>query len=172
MLIIIILQLTTSSPGEVDGVHSEESEVVEGSVDKKYKKLEISIWSLEYALCKVMKAGHVTQSVSLSRIGKPRSLTRDEVANLATDKHEKALVNNIILPQDIGVSYAMIGGLGLVKELLQQCVTYPLKYPGLYREGIAAEAVKGVLLFGPPGMYWHAVFVHRLPMYTLRNMMK
>ena len=30
-------------------------------------------------------------------------------------------------------------------------MTYPLKYPRLYREGVAAEAVKGVLLFGPPG---------------------
>ena len=38
-----------------------------------------------------------------------------------------------------------------VKETLRQCVTYPLKYPRLYREGVAAEAVKGVLLFGPPG---------------------
>ena len=40
-----------------------------------------------------------------------------------------------------------------VKETLRQCVTYTLKYPRLYREGVAAEAVKGVLLFGPPGMF-------------------
>ena len=38
-----------------------------------------------------------------------------------------------------------------MKNVLQQCITYPLKYPHLYSEGIAAEAVKGVLLFGPPG---------------------
>ena len=43
------------------------------------------------------------------------------------------------------------GGLGDVKEALRQCVTYPLKYPRLYQEGVAQEAVKGVLLFGPPG---------------------
>ena len=42
-------------------------------------------------------------------------------------------------------------GLEDVKEMLRQCVTYPLKYPRLYQEGVAAEAVKGVLLFGPPG---------------------
>ena len=35
--------------------------------------------------------------------------------------------------------------------MLQQCITYPLKFPQLYEEGIAADAVKGVLLFGPPG---------------------
>jgi SpoVK/Ycf46/Vps4 family AAA+-type ATPase len=45
----------------------------------------------------------------------------------------------------------MIGGLNEAKESLRQCITYPLKYPWLYREGIAQEAVKGVLLFGPPG---------------------
>ena len=45
----------------------------------------------------------------------------------------------------------MIGGLGEVKELLRQSITYPLKFPHLYSEGIAREAVKGVLLFGPPG---------------------
>ena len=38
-----------------------------------------------------------------------------------------------------------------MKEVLRQCITYPLKYPRLYKDGIAAEAVKGVLLFGPPG---------------------
>ena len=45
----------------------------------------------------------------------------------------------------------MIGGLADVKNVMKQCITYPLKYPRLYQEGIAKEAVKGVLLFGPPG---------------------
>jgi len=45
----------------------------------------------------------------------------------------------------------MIGGLTNVKDTLRECITYPLKYPRLYQEGVAAEAVKGVLLFGPPG---------------------
>lgn len=67
------------------------------------------------------------------------------------DRHEQALVSNVILPKDIGVTYDMIGGLGGAKELLRQCITYPLRFPHLYNEGIAKEAVKGVLLFGPPG---------------------
>lgn len=67
------------------------------------------------------------------------------------DRHEQALVTNVILPKDIGVTYDMIGGLGGAKELLRQCITYPLRFPHLYSEGIAKEAVKGVLLFGPPG---------------------
>ena len=45
----------------------------------------------------------------------------------------------------------MIGGLCDKKELLRQRITYPWKFPHLYSEGIAHEAVKRVLLFDPPG---------------------
>jgi len=80
--------------------------------------------------------------------------TKDEVMALAQDKHERALVSQVVSPQDIGVTYDMVGGLSNVKELLRQSITYPLKFPHLYSEGIAREAVKGVLLFGPPGMFY------------------
>jgi len=77
--------------------------------------------------------------------------TKEDLMALAQDKHERALIPNCVTPQDIGVTYDMIGGLTEVKELLRQSITYPLKFPHLYSEGIAKEAVKGVLLFGPPG---------------------
>ena len=77
--------------------------------------------------------------------------SKEEIANLAQYTHERALVSQVVSPQDIGVTYDMIGGLTEVKELLRQSITYPLKFPHLYSEGIAREAVKGVLLFGPPG---------------------
>jgi hypothetical protein len=77
--------------------------------------------------------------------------TKEDLVALAQDKHERALIPNCVSPQDIGVTYDMIGGLDEVKELLRQSITYPLKFPHLYSEGIAREAVKGVLLFGPPG---------------------
>jgi SpoVK/Ycf46/Vps4 family AAA+-type ATPase len=77
--------------------------------------------------------------------------SKEEITALAQDKHERALVSQVVSPQDIGVTYDMIGGLTNVKELLRQSITYPLKFPHLYSEGIAREAVKGVLLFGPPG---------------------
>ena len=77
--------------------------------------------------------------------------SKEEIMALAQDKHERQLVSQVVSPQDIGVTYDMIGGLSEVKELLRQSITYPLKFPHLYSEGIAREAVKGVLLFGPPG---------------------
>ena len=80
---------------------------------------------------------------------------------LAQDKHERALIPNCVTPQDIGVTYDMIGGLTEVKELLRQSITYPLKFPHLYSEGIAKEAVKGVLLFGPPGTVSDLLYILR-----------
>jgi SpoVK/Ycf46/Vps4 family AAA+-type ATPase len=107
--------------------------------------------SLETALsmkCNISPSPSGGLSVSNSQAA---HRSRDDIMALAQDKHERALVAQVVTPQDIGVTYDMIGGLSEVKELLRQSITYPLKFPHLYSEGIAREAVKGVLLFGPPG---------------------
>jgi len=104
----------------------------------------LSLSALETAMAMVCKT-------DIPRPGSPVSRTKDEVASLAQNRHEAALVAHVISPQDIGVTYDMIGGLNEVKETLRQCVTYPLRFPHLYSEGIAADSIKGVLLFGPPG---------------------
>lgn len=109
--------------------------------------------SLETALtmiCRISPSPSGGLSLS-SASGSVVHRSREEIMALAQDKHERALVSQVVSPQDIGVTYDMIGGLAEVKELLRQSITYPLKYPHLYSEGIAREAVKGVLLFGPPG---------------------
>jgi hypothetical protein len=109
--------------------------------------------SLETALtmvCKISPSPSGGLSISGSNAA---HRSREEIQSLAQDKHERALVSQVVSPQDIGVTYDMIGGLSEVKELLRQSITYPLKFPHLYSEGIAREAVKGVLLFGPPGTY-------------------
>lgn len=64
----------------------------------------------------------------------------EQVTALAqADRHEAALVSNVIVPRDIGVTWSMIGGLKQAKELLRQSITYPLRFPHLYSEGIAQE---------------------------------
>ena len=67
------------------------------------------------------------------------------------DKHEKALLSQVVKPQDVAVAFDSIGGLDDAKKALREAITYPLKYPSLYQDGVAREACKGVLLFGPPG---------------------
>lgn len=104
--------------------------------------------SLELALsniCGVSPSSGISgASSSSSAMASHRS--KEDLMALAQDKHERALIPNCVSPQDIGVTYDMIGGLNEVKELLRQSITYPLKFPHLYNEGIAREAVKGVLL--------------------------
>mmetsp|Transcript_44052 Transcript_44052/g.76789 ORF Transcript_44052/g.76789 Transcript_44052/m.76789 type:complete len:959 (-) Transcript_44052:35-2911(-) len=107
-------------------------------------QIVLSRWALDTAFSTILK-------VPTPRMGRPAVRKIDDILSMVTDKHEKSLVGNVISPQDIGVTYDMIGGLEEVKEMLRQCITYPLKYPRLYQEGVASEAVKGVLLFGPPG---------------------
>jgi len=107
-----------------------------------------SLESAVSTICRISPSPGGSSSTSTSQV---THRTREEIAELAQDKHERALVSQVVSPQDIGVSYDMIGGLTNVKELLRQSITYPLKFPHLYSEGIAREAVKGVLLFGPPG---------------------
>ena len=101
-------------------------------------------WALDLAVSNAMKLSH-------SHFRRNVAHSKSELMNRNFDKYEKALVNNIIAPHELGVTYDMIGGLASAKDSLRQCITYPLKYPWLYSEGIAQEAVKGVLLFGPPG---------------------
>lgn len=139
-----------------DGVMSTMEDAVDSARVKasrtKNKRMQyLHPSSLETALsmkCRLSPSPSGGLSVSSAPVS---HRSKEEIAALAQDKHERALVNQVVSPQDIGVTYDMIGGLSDVKELLRQSITYPLKFPHLYSEGIAREAVKGVLLFGPPG---------------------
>lgn len=128
---------------------------------KKSKMQLLHPSSLEKALAMACRLSPSPSGGLSTSSSSPVSLrSREDIAALAQDKHERALVSQVVSPQDIGVTYDMIGGLTEVKELLRQSVTYPLKFPHLYSEGIAREAVKGVLLFGPPGTGKVSRFMH------------
>lgn len=80
--------------------------------------------------------------------------------NIALDKHEQALLNNLVFPtppssssssSSSSFSFNNIGGLTKIKELIKENIIYPLKYPLLYSHGLSKENVKGLLFFGPPG---------------------
>lgn len=171
---ITLSQLLISDDTLVEGpVGSSESVSAVGR-EKQSGVQYIHPSSLEKALTMVCRISpSPSGGLSITGVTAAAHRTRDEIAALAQDKHERALVSQVVSPQDIGkssrfavydpintmtntmaqtgVTYDMIGGLFEVKELLRQSITYPLKFPHLYSEGIAREAVKGVLLFGPPG---------------------
>ena len=57
-----------------------------------------------------------------------------------------------VIPADsLRVSFADIGALSDVKELVQDVVLQPLLRPGLYNRSKLTQPAKGLLLFGPPG---------------------
>lgn len=151
--------LNNDDGGPTDSVSMEQTTTTEQNMKMQY----LHPSSLESALALTCRLNpSPSGGLSLSSSTTPAShRSREDIAALAQDKHERALVSQVVSPQDIGVTYDMIGGLTDVKELLRQSITYPLKFPHLYSEGIAREAVKGVLLFGPPGtgkvngfLYW------------------
>ena len=54
-------------------------------------------------------------------------------------------------PDKINVHFKDIGSLGKEKRALYELIIFPLLHPELFKEGIVSKAVKGILLFGPPG---------------------
>lgn len=74
---------------------------------------------------------------------------------LNLNEYEEQIASELILPSQITVDFASIGGLDGIISSLQESVIAPLCYPELFagaggRHGLLG-APKGVLLFGPPG---------------------
>jgi len=65
-------------------------------------QIVLSQWALDTAFCAALK-------VPAPRLGRPAARSVSDILALVTDKHEKSLVGNVISPQDIGVTYDMIG---------------------------------------------------------------
>jgi SpoVK/Ycf46/Vps4 family AAA+-type ATPase len=163
------------------GQEADEAAKEEGGIEAETEGFtEITESAIEAAInvvCKITAAPGGSFGFDGASSASNGARTREEIAALARDKHEKALTSNVVSAGEIGVTYDMIGGLTEVKELLRESITYasgsrlartkgtsfvspppatpsrryPLKFPQFYCEGIAKEAVKGVLLFGPPG---------------------
>jgi hypothetical protein len=66
------------------------------------RQIVLSQWALDTAFSAALR-------VPTPRLGRPAARSKDEITSLVTDKHEKSLIGNVISPQDIGVTYDMIG---------------------------------------------------------------
>lgn len=66
--------------------------------------------------------------------------------------YEQTVAQDVVLPSEIPVSFADIGGLDNIISDLQEAVIYPLTLPHLYKHTSSLlSAPSGVLLYGPPG---------------------
>lgn len=77
---------------------------------------------------------------------------RPRMEDLQLTQYEQAVLQDLIFPEDIPVSFEDIGGLGHIIEELRESVIYPLTMPELYTTSSSLlSAPSGVLLYGPPG---------------------
>ncbi|KAH9319248.1 hypothetical protein KI387_021017, partial [Taxus chinensis] len=58
---------------------------------------------------------------------------------------------DVVNPNDIDVTFDLIGGLENIKQELHEMVVLPLLRPNLFAQGKLLSPQKGVLLYGPPG---------------------
>jgi hypothetical protein len=73
-----------------------------GSSAQGSAQIVLTQWALDTAFSAALR-------VPTPRLGRPAVRSKEEITALVTDKHEKSLIGNVISPQDIGVSYDMIG---------------------------------------------------------------
>eukprot|EP01060_Flectonema_neradi_P002483 TRINITY_DN11546_c0_g1_i1.p1 TRINITY_DN11546_c0_g1~~TRINITY_DN11546_c0_g1_i1.p1 ORF type:complete len:534 (+),score=85.30 TRINITY_DN11546_c0_g1_i1:43-1644(+) len=65
------------------------------------------------------------------------------------EKYVSAILNDVINPSEIGVTWSDVTGLEVSKQHLQEAVVWPMLRPDLF-SGLRTPP-KGVLLYGPPG---------------------
>jgi len=71
---------------------------------------------------------------------------------ITLNSYEQTVANDVVLPSEIPVTFADIGGLDSIISDLQESVIYPLTLPQLYAQNSPLlYAPSGVLLYGPPG---------------------
>ena len=101
----------------------------------------------------------IKSAAILRRLDEPRreekqedSHQRPSMAELHLSQYEQAILQDLVFPEDIAVSFEDIGGLSHIIEELREAVIYPLTMPQLYTASSSLlSAPSGVLLYGPPG---------------------
>ena len=100
------------------------------------------------ALRRVLPEIDLTTENIPSEILKKIIVTMDDFLNVIKEIEPSALREVFVEVPD--VNWQDIGGLGDVKQELQEAVEWPLKYHGLFVHSDATPP-KGILLYGPPG---------------------
>ncbi|ORX70836.1 AAA-domain-containing protein [Linderina pennispora] len=74
------------------------------------------------------------------------------LSGLKLNEYESTIMGEVILPDDVPVSFSQIGGLDDIIQDLNESVIYPLNHPELFTSpsGLLGSP-KGILLYGPPG---------------------
>lgn len=78
--------------------------------------------------------------------------TNSTLKNIQLNDYEKSLLNSLITPDEIKVTFEDIGGLKDIIDELHEAVILPLTEPELFAAHLSlVQSPKGVLFYGPPG---------------------
>lgn len=78
--------------------------------------------------------------------------TNPELKDVTFNDYEKSLLNCLITPEDISVTFKDVGGLQEIIDELREAVILPLTEPELFAAHLTlVQSPKGVLFYGPPG---------------------
>ena len=98
-----------------------------------------------------VSAENVARGLELFLSGEPDLRRKSLMSAVADNEFEKRLLEEVVTPEDVGVSFDDIGALDDVKDTLRELVMLPLQRPELFRRGNLTRPTKGIMLFGPPG---------------------
>lgn len=100
-----------------------------------------------------MEGGRNKDSIKNSNKVLKKLRSKDpSLQNLQFDEYEKRILNALVLPEDLDVSFEDVGGLQLIIEELHEAVILPLTEPDLFAAYLSlVQSPKGVLFYGPPG---------------------
>lgn len=71
--------------------------------------------------------------------------------DLTFNQYEKTLLNSLVTPDQISVTFDDVGGLQDIIDELREAVILPLTEPDLFTHLSLIQSPKGVLFYGPPG---------------------
>lgn len=87
-----------------------------------------------------------------SSVLKKIQATNGALKGLTLNEYEKALLNSLVVPEDLTVTFDDIGGLQPIIDELHESVILPLTEPALFAAHLSlVQSPKGVLFYGPPG---------------------
>jgi hypothetical protein len=87
----------------------------------------------------------------------PQQILLNSLDEKSLNSYEKRLLPTIIPPTATRVRFRDIAALAKTKETLQTLIALPLLRPSMFQYGVLRDNVSGLLLFGPPGIFFTKV---------------
>ncbi|KAJ2474744.1 mitochondrial dynamin GTPase Msp1, partial [Coemansia sp. RSA 2320] len=107
----------------------------------------LAYYGIRYMLSNARGAENKGQKERGKAVAKRLNLT-----GLQLNDYESTIMGEVVLPDDVAVTFEQIGGLDDIIQDLNESVIYPLNHPELFTSpsGLLGSP-KGLLLYGPPG---------------------